>query len=252
MMRRVSSPEYVFDDSLPLTGERTAPGIPEENYWFQRHVLAYEHAAQLVAGMRVLDAGCGEGYGTEVLAKTASSVVGVDLELSVVERAARRYRGAKFEAADLESLHFEPASFDAVVTLQVIEHMRSPADFVAETARVLKPGGLLIMATPNRLTFSPEGIRNPFHTIEFSPAELRSLVARWFTVEREMGTFHAGRVRRYERWSRETLPEKLINTPAPQWTPRLRSLVAAVTTDDFRLGDKDLDRSLDLVLIARR
>ena len=61
------------DEPLPLTGERTAPGVPEENYWFQRHVVAYHRAAELVRGLRVLDAGCGEGYGTDLLADTASS-----------------------------------------------------------------------------------------------------------------------------------------------------------------------------------
>ncbi|MHB8512329.1 MAG: class I SAM-dependent methyltransferase [Actinomycetota bacterium] len=248
----MTQPEFVFDDALPLTGERTAPGIPEENYWFQRHVIAYEFAASLVSGMRVLDAGCGEGYGTQILASVASSVVGIDLERSVVERAARRYSGVHFEAASLESLHFEPESFDAVVTLQVIEHMRSPSDFVGEIARVLKPGGLLVIATPNRLTFSPSGIRNPFHTVEFSMTELRSLIERAFKVEQALGAFHGTRIKRFERWNRVSLPEKLISTPAPEWSGRLRSLVADVTSKDFELRGSDLDRSLDLVLVARR
>ena len=74
-----------FPEPLVLTGERTLPGIPEENYWFQRHVVAYEFAAKLVAGKDVLDAGCGEGYGAALLARDAASVVGTDLEPEVVE-----------------------------------------------------------------------------------------------------------------------------------------------------------------------
>lgn len=245
-------PEFVFDDAPHLTGERTAPGIPEENYWFQRHVVAYEFAAQRIQGLRVLDAGCGEGYGTEVLARTAREVVGADLELSVVERAAQRYPGPKFEAADLEALHFDAASFDAVVTLQVIEHMRSPANFCVELARILKPGGLLILATPNRLTFSPEGIRNPFHTVEFSPADLRALLERTFTVQEMLGTFHGNRIRAHEIATRSSLPERLIATPAPSWSPRLRASVDRTTAADFKIRAKHLDRSLDLIAIARR
>jgi 2-polyprenyl-3-methyl-5-hydroxy-6-metoxy-1,4-benzoquinol methylase len=66
--------------SLPLTGERTVPGIPEENYWFRRHEVAYRFALPLVAGKRVLEVGCGEGYGTSLLASSASHVVGLDYD----------------------------------------------------------------------------------------------------------------------------------------------------------------------------
>src|ERR1041384_8694052 len=79
------------DAPLPLTGERTAPGIPDENYWFQRHVIAYRYALEAVRGKRVLDAGCGEGYGTDMLAAVAAQTVGVDLEEPVVRRAGALY-----------------------------------------------------------------------------------------------------------------------------------------------------------------
>ena len=82
----------MFDDTDPdqpiLTGERTYPGIPEENYWFQRHVIAYDFVARYVQAARVLDAGCGEGYGTARLASVAAEVTGVDLEEPVIRRAA--------------------------------------------------------------------------------------------------------------------------------------------------------------------
>lgn len=245
-------PEYVFDDPMPLTGERTAPGIPEENYWFQRHVVAYEWAAARTAGLRVLDAGCGEGYGTQILAATAAEVVGVDLEAGVVERAAARYPSASFQPADLTSLPYPDASFDAVVSLQVIEHMRSPLDYCAEVARVLRPGGEFICATPNRMTFSPEGIRNPFHTVEFAAAELRGMLSRHFEVVQMLGTFHAGRIRAVELATRSSFPERLIATPVPSWSPRMRAAVARITTRDFRIRSEHLDKSLDLIAVGRR
>jgi SAM-dependent methyltransferase len=242
-----------FSDFEPaLTGERTLPGIAEENYWFQRHVVAYEWAARRLRGLRVLDAGCGEGYGTAILASAASSVVGVDLDRTIVRHAATTYARPRFEAADLQALPYPDGSFEAIVSLQVIEHLPSPRDFLAEIARVLAPGGLAIVATPNRLTFSPEGIRNPFHTFEFSPEELRGVLGESFTVQEVLGTFHAARIRIVELLLRKPFHERLIAQAAPQWPGWLRKLVARVRPADFAIRPSSLDRSLDLIAVARR
>jgi SAM-dependent methyltransferase len=246
-MRDETTPE-----GLILTGERTLPGIPEENYWFQRHVAAYKLAATLVRGREVLDAGCGEGYGSAILARAGATVVGVDLEAEVVEHAAVRYPEVRFERSDLLALPYPEASFDAVVSLQVIEHLERPREFVSECARVLREGGVLVISTPNRLTFSPDGIRNPFHTVEFSPAELRAILETKLDVERLAGTFHGPRLALHERFARASFPERLIATPVPEWSPRLRRAVARVTPRDFRIRDRNVDRSLDLVAVARR
>lgn len=250
----MADPSLSFDadEPLPLTGERTAPGIPEENYWFQRHVVAYEHAAGLVQGARVLDAGCGEGYGTALLSRVASSVTGVDLEEPVIRRAAERYPTPRFETANLVSLPFPDASFDAVVSLQVIEHLHSPQEFLAECARVLVPGGLCIISTPNRLTFSPDGTRNPFHTFEFAPEDLRATVVQRFGRAQMLGTFHGPRVRLLEMLIRTPFPERLIAQPAPEWPGWLRAAVTRTRARDFVIRDERLERSLDLIAIARR
>ncbi|MGZ4208912.1 MAG: class I SAM-dependent methyltransferase [Actinomycetota bacterium] len=240
------------DEPLPLTGERTAPGIPEENYWFQRHVVAYRHAAGLVRGARVLDAGCGEGYGTDLLSGVAASVTGVDLEEPVIRRAAARYSRARFETANLVSLPFPDASFDAVVSLQVIEHLHSPQEFLAECARVLVPGGLCIISTPNRLTFSPDGTRNPFHTFEFAPQELRAAITQHFDDVRLLGTFHGVRVRLLEMLIRTPFPERLIAQPAPEWPSWLHAAVTRTRASDFTIRAEPVERSLDLIAIARR
>ena len=251
-MRAVEAPEDAARDPLLLTGERTLPGIPEENYWFQRHVIAYEMAAGMVAGRAVLDAGVGEGYGAALLASTAASVVGVDIEPDVIEHAAATYPSVRFQTADLVALPFPAASFDAVVSFQVIEHLQRPREFVSECARVLRPGGRLILSTPNRLTFSPTGIRNPFHTVEFAAAELRTVLEASFTVERMAGTFHGRKIWLLERLLRESFPERLIRQPVYEWPGWLRRFVARVRPSDFRIGDRTVDRSLDLVAVARR
>ncbi len=240
------------NEPLPLTGERTAPGIPEENYWFQRHVIVYDWVARHVRGARVLDAGCGEGYGTDRLTNVAAAVTGVDLEEPVIRRAASRYPRARFDAANLVSLPYTDGAFDAVVSLQVIEHLHSPQEFLAECKRVLAPGGVLIISTPNRLTFSPDGMRNPFHTFEFAPDELRATIAQHFSSIELAGTFHGARVRLLEIVVRKTFPERLIEQPAPEWPAWLRTAVERVRAGDFLIRSGGLERSLDLIAIARR
>lgn len=245
-------PEYRFFEEPGLTGERTLPGIPEENYWFQRHVVAYRFAAGRLPGLRVLDAGCGEGYGSEILAERARAVVGTDLDGTIVRRAAGRYSRAVFAPADLLSLPYPEGSFDAVVSLQVIEHLARPREFLREIARVLGPQGLLVLSTPNRLTFSRDGIRNPFHTFEFSPGELRGVLAPTFEVSMLAGTFHGWRIAAIERLIRVSFQERLLAQPAPEWPPWLRAAVARVTPADFRIAERGVERSLDLIAVCRR
>src|SRR4051794_14799426 len=111
--------------ALALTGERTLPDVPEENYWFRRHLVVYEWIAARVGGLRVIDMACGEGYGSDVLARTAAAVVGVDANPEAHDHARLRYRrpNLRFER-DLVETFAEPA--DAVVFLQTIEHLCDP------------------------------------------------------------------------------------------------------------------------------
>jgi len=107
---------------LALTGERTLPDVPEENYWFRRHLVVYEWIAARVRGLRTIDMACGEGYGSEVLARAAASVVGVDANPEAYEHARRRYVRPNLRfVRDLVDGFREPA--DAVVFLQTIEHL---------------------------------------------------------------------------------------------------------------------------------
>src|SRR3982751_4488660 len=90
---------------LELTGERTLPDVPEENYWFQRHLVVYEWIRRRVGGLRVIDMACGEGYGSDLLSRSAASVVGVDANPEAHEHARVRYRAAnlRFERALIET-----------------------------------------------------------------------------------------------------------------------------------------------------
>ncbi|MFN2560027.1 MAG: class I SAM-dependent methyltransferase [Jatrophihabitans sp.] len=253
---RVETP--VSTASLPLTGERTVPGTPEENYWFRRHEIVYRFAAQLVSGRRVLEVGCGEGYGTALLASTARHVVGVDYDALTAVHAAEKYPQAHFVRANLAALPAPSGSVDVLVTLQVIEHVWNHPEFVRECLRVLRPGALLCVSTPNRLTFSPglDAPVNPFHTVEFTAAELADLLGRCgFEVEHVLG-LHAGpRLRALDARHGGSFADAQLAAPPYEWPDGLRADVASVTAEDFAVvdaADRPVDESLDLVLIARR
>lgn len=240
------------EPTLPLTGERTIPGIEHENYWFMRHVAAYRFAASRAQRRAVLDAGCGEGYGTRMLAETADRVVGVDIVGAVVAHARSAYPDITFVQADLCDLPFPDGDVDLAVSLQVIEHLPDIPRFVAEMARILRPGGEFVCATPNRLTFTPGGDSpvNPFHTREFTAAELHETLAEHFTVRTILGVHHGPRLRAVERVTRRSLPELLLEAPPehrPRWT---QAVVRRVRPADFRLEATDVDASLDLVAVA--
>lgn len=242
---------------LPLTGERTVPGIPEENYWFRRHEAAYEWARGPAAGRQVLEVGCGEGYGTALLAGGAARVLGVDYDAAAIAHAGRTYRAARFLRANLAALPSASASWDLVATLQVIEHVWNHPEFVGECRRVLRPDGRLLVTTPNRLTFSPgrETPVNPFHTVEFTGGELvRLLEDGGFAVELLAG-LHAGtRLAGLDASHGGSFVEAQLRRPPQQWSARLRDDVASVTTADFELrpdSEWSVDAALDLVVLAR-
>lgn len=243
---------------LPLTGERTAPGVPDENYWFQRHVVAYALAAADVRGATVLDAGCGEGYGLARLADAgAARVLGIDLDPTTVAHAertyARRYQQIEVRQANLVDLPLADDLVDVVVSFQVIEHLWDVPTYLAELRRVLRPGGRLLVATPNRLTFTPGSTVpvNPFHVTEFTASELQAtLHSAGFTVARTRGVHHGARLRLADRLLGRPLPQVLSDTAPGAWPTWLRLLVHRVRPSWFTVRDDALDASLDLLVDA--
>lgn len=246
-------------DSLPLTGERTVPGIPHENYWFQRHVVAYRFASARCAGLRVMDAGCGEGYGAAMLAERAAAVSGVELVADVVAHAraaypAQSHAGLEFLQADLCRLPLPDASFDTVVSFQVIEHLPNVAGYLDEIRRVLRPGGEFLCATPNRLTFTPDSDTpvNPFHVKEFTAEELADCLSSRFRVKAVLGVHHGRRIRGLERMARRSIMDLQFAAPPEGWPRWLRVAIAGVRPGDFTLKAADVDASLDLLAVVEK
>jgi SAM-dependent methyltransferase len=251
---------------LTLTGERTIPDLDIENYWFRRHQVVYQRLATHCVGRDVLEAGCGEGYGADLIAGCARRVVAVDYDESAVTHVRSRYPRVDVMQANLAELPLPDASMDVVVNFQVIEHLWDQAQFVNECARVLRPSGLLMMSTPNRITFSPgrDTPINPFHTRELNADELTELlVEAGFSDVSVSGLFHGARLREMDARHGGSIIDAQIalavaSDEGVPWPPELAADVAAVTTDDFDLvaaRDRDtrhIDDSLDLVAIAVR
>ena len=172
---------------LEFTGERFVPGIAGEIVY--EHAHRYAFARQCVAGRRVLDAACGEGYGSGLLAETAADVIGVDIDPATITHASAAYAGRRtlqFRQGSVTSLPLADASVDVVVSFETIEHLEAhdqPA-MLAEFARVLAPGGVLVLSAPNRVEYSEaRNIVNPFHRREHDRAELASLISMSFPAQ---------------------------------------------------------------------
>ena len=238
---------------LSLTGERTLPDVPQENYWYRRHLVVYEWIAAQTAGLRVIDMACGEGYGTDVLARSAATAVGVDANPEAFEHARLRYRrpNLRYERDLVE--HFqEPA--DAVVFLQTIEHLQDPGATLEHFRSIVPSSGRVFLSTPNVRTLAPKGAErsdNPWHVHEYRLEEFTALCASNFARVEMLGLFHARKLRVHELglrlgWDRVHQTLRLTSPFYSWFTP-------AIATTDFALrrpGEGDLEVALDFIAVC--
>ncbi len=157
--------------------ERFDPQLMGGRLLEAEHVARYRWAAALVEGKRVLDAGCGTGYGAELLARAgAAAVVGVDIDAKAVPAAAKE-AAVSFVTADLRALPADLGEFDVVVCFEVLEHIEEPEAALDSLAGTLGPGGVLLVSSPNKDVYPPG---NPYHVHEFRPDELAEALAARF------------------------------------------------------------------------
>jgi GT2 family glycosyltransferase/glycosyltransferase involved in cell wall biosynthesis/SAM-dependent methyltransferase len=173
--------EPVRPEGLPWTGERYLPEV-HGNLELE-HVHRYLFARELVGNRDVLDIASGEGYGAALLAEVARSVVGVDIAEEVITHARERYRGGnlRFKVGACDAIPLAEASVDVVVSFETIEHHDRHEGMMAEIKRVLRPGGLLVISSPDRHQYALASNQpNPFHVKELSRAEFEQLLQSHF------------------------------------------------------------------------
>lgn len=249
------------------TAERVSRDA-SDNFVFQRSILAYHEAAKLVKG-DVLEIGTGSGYGIEIIAPHTEQFITVDKFMAQNRQALPD--NVEFRQATVPPLPFESGSFDYVISFQVIEHIKDDIELVRELHRVLRPGGKVIITTPNR----PMSLtRNPWHVREYLADELINLFSVHFQEvkvagitgnEQVMAYYERNRasVKRITRWDLLDLQHRL-----PRWMLQIpydilnrinrRKLLAAapeatsaIRMEDYRLTEQ-IDQAFDLFLTATK
>lgn len=239
-----------------FTGERLVPG----NRWLApmrvENLARFQFFCKRASGRWILDLGCGAGEGTAYLHQHRDwRVIGVDLAHEALVIAQQEYQesGAGFARADVQHLPFSQAHFDGVISVEVIEHIEDAQAYLQEVARVLRPGGIFMLTTPNRLRSSPTpGSLWPEHVREYSPTELyRILSAVFGRVELWGEHIPVYEIHPMRRLLRHLAP--LVKPWLPHWL-RVHALPIVQATiksklhlDDIRFTQVDLDEQPTLV-----
>jgi 2-polyprenyl-3-methyl-5-hydroxy-6-metoxy-1,4-benzoquinol methylase len=244
------------------------------NVTHQRCMYAYEFARQYIQGKSVLDIGCGNGYGTALMAQEAREITGLDYDKATVEANRGQYRNltnVSFVQAKVPPLLLETDSVEVITAFQFIEHLTLRQEFLKEAFRVLKPKGVLLLTTPNvKRTLA----RNPFHVHEYTFEEMHSELATIFHHFELFGLCgndkveayyqkNAEWVRKVMRWDifgiHKILPAAIISTPYNVITHIMRQTLKEqvehttnITVEDFYLERQPLEHALDIYVVAQK
>lgn len=231
--------------SLEFTGERFTPEC-EREIWYE-HYHRYALAAHWCANKRTLDAACGEGYGSALLAHSAASVEAVDISEQAISHARLRYgdlENVAFKVADCTALPFTGNEFDRVVSYETLEHLAAHEQLLAEFRRVLKPDGCLILSSPDKASYSDgQDTSNEYHVKELYREELEALVQRYFPASRLLGQklmFHSAiwSVDGFDQVKLDQISGDKINSPESITQPPIY-FIALCAADETCLPDTD-------------
>lgn len=253
-------------------GERIYPGscnTTDDFVLYLKHLFAYEYTRGVLNNSsRVLEVGCGEGYGTSVLSQGVGEITGLDLEQKVIDAANQSYgsHNCRYKVFDGSHIPFSDGEFDAVVSFQVIEHVPDDVSFLAEISRVLKPGGVLFLATPTRDYRLRIGQKpwNPFHLREYSADQFSAVVGSVFNSFKLHGVCAVPKVQKIE--TNRVYANRFISPfrqiirfwdktkhlfGAEEEIP-LQSAKVQFSTKDFFLVESSIEKSLDLFAICTK
>ncbi len=252
------------------TTEITSDKIPSDNPIHQRLLSAYYHAKPYING-DLLELGCGEGRGVELLAPLAKSYVGIDKIKSIIDRLKGQFPDYQFLDGVFPPFPFQDNQFDTIITFQVIEHIKKDDEFIKEIHRVLKPGGVALMTTPNiKMTLS----RNPWHIREYTAEQLETLCLKYFSQVEMKGIAGNEKVLEYHERNRKSvnkimkydifdlqykIPASLLRKPYELLNRMNRNklksgndeLVQSIVWNDFKLSEKD-EHNLDLFCLVTK
>ena len=252
------------------TSERNLPTGrgPEDAISRERRYFAYAlAAARLTAGDKVLDIGCGEGYGATILLEAAKEYAGIDLPAAVVDAARQSFGSdrAQFVAFDGGQIPYEDGAFDAAVSFQVIEHVPDVRAFLTEARRVIKPTGWVMLTTPNRVFRLGPGEKpwNRFHLREYTAQGLIDDLRQVFPEVQLLGVrasaeaeaIEIARVQRARRWARWDILG-LRNRLPGAYNERARRIVGAIgkasgpAIDPAFYTSDEAERGLDLLAVC--
>jgi len=252
------------------TTEITSDQIPSDNPIHQRLLKAYYLAKPYISG-NLLELGCGEGRGVDLLAPLATSYTAIDKISDIIEKLSSKFPEYKFQSGSFPPFPYEDNSFDTIVTFQVIEHIKNDHMFLKEIKRVLKPGGQALITTPNiKMTLS----RNPWHIREYTADQLEKLCMTYFPKVEMRGIAGNEKVISYHDRNRQSvqkimrydilnlqyrLPASLLRIPYDILNRVNRKklqnsndeLVMNINHEDYYLNKKD-DNNLDLFCIVSK
>jgi 2-polyprenyl-3-methyl-5-hydroxy-6-metoxy-1,4-benzoquinol methylase len=217
------------------------------------HEKRYRFALPYCAGRQVLDAACGVGYGSALLAESASGVVGVDLSEDAIAYARSRYAqdNVEFLVDDLQAPGLADRSFDVVCSFETLEHLPNRDAFLGHVARVLRDEGVLVLSTPraNETTESPD---NPHHFVEYSRRDFEALLGRYFDRVELFGQRRA-QTRRHRALQRLDVLglRKRLDFLRPASRLLGTAPMAEVSLDDVLIDRTDIDHATELVAVCR-
>ena len=253
------------------TAERSSHLDPSENVIFQRHMIAYKEASKLISGT-VLEIGCGEGYGISELVQFSEKYIGVDKFDTYISEDIKKQNDIVFHRMEIPPLlNIEANSIDFVVSFQVIEHIQDDNYFLREIFRVLKPGGKLLLTTPNKLMSLS---RNPWHIREYTPFEMKDVLRKYFVKSEVKGVYGNDIVMEYYQKNKESVKKitryDIFNLQylLPRWALQIpydilnrfnrnklksenENVVSAVKVDDYSILDAT-ENCLDYFCIATK
>ncbi|MDD2752554.1 MAG: class I SAM-dependent methyltransferase [Candidatus Omnitrophica bacterium] len=235
--------------NIENTGERILPE-KESPLMLARHLCAYEFASKYVSGKKVMDLGCGEGYGADYLAGYATDVLAVDYEYSAIAAAGNKYKrdNLRFQRLDINEMASLKENFDIICSFQVIEHILDASSYLNGVKNHLKPGGVFICSTPNRLDASGNSITplNKFHVREYLFNEFESMLKSEFKQTELYGLNRGKKLNLYRRAKKIGIFNALPSSLDP-----VKKFYKNIGCREFILVKNNLQRSLDFIAVCK-